>query len=33
MGALHFLIKKSNFNELCKELNSIPVLLNTAAPR
>ena len=28
MGASHFLIKKSSFNELCKELSSIMIRLN-----
>jgi len=32
MGASHFLIKKSNFRELCKDLHSIPVLQNIPAP-
>jgi CheY-like chemotaxis protein len=32
MGASHFLIKQSNFNELCKELKSIAVFLNIPAP-
>ena len=31
MGASHFLIKKSSFNELCKELSSIMIHLNVPA--